>query len=56
MTGAYVRIERDGKWQSIELDQLTNEELELFAISHPEDGWRWAKFLAMFIRDNIKEA
>ena len=23
MTGALVRIERDGRWQNIEIDQLT---------------------------------
>lgn len=53
MTGAYIRIERDGKWQSIEIDQLTDEELESFSKQQPEDGWKWAKFLAGWIRDNI---
>jgi len=57
MTGAYVRIQRDGKWENIEFDQLTDEEMEGFAQSQSGfDGWRWAKFLAKWIRDNIIEA
>lgn len=53
MTGAYVRIKRDGAFQSIEIDQLTDEELDTFANSQPEKGWYWAKFLATWIRNNI---
>ncbi len=56
MTLAYVRIERDGKWQSVEIDQLTDAELEAFADMHVGDGWKWAKYLAKWIRDNIKES
>lgn len=55
MTGAYVRMLRDGKWQNIDFDQLTNEEMDAYIKAHPEDGWNWAKFIAKFIRDNIKE-
>lgn len=54
MTSAFVRIERNGKWESIEFDQLTNTEMDTFASSHPKDGWKWAKFLAQWIRDNIQ--
>jgi len=56
MTGAFVRIKRGGKWRSVEFDQLTDEEIEAFAEQMPEDGWKWAKFFAKWIRDNIKEA
>lgn len=56
MTGAYVRIKRDGKWGSIEFDQLTDQEMGDFAMSQPiEKGWVWAKFFAKWIRDNIQE-
>lgn len=54
MTGAYVRIKRDDEFQSIEFDQLTDEEIFSFAEEMPNDGWKWAKFLAKWIRDNIK--
>lgn len=54
MTGAYVRIERDGKWQAVELDELTDVELEIFFRGEPE-CWKWAKFLAAWIRDNVTE-
>jgi hypothetical protein len=54
MTSAYVRVYRDGKWQPIEIDQLTDAELAAFADTMKEDGWKWAKFLAAWIRDNVK--
>ena len=53
MTGAYVRIKRNGKWESVEIDQMTNKELADFEYNNPDDGWRWAKFLARWIRDNV---
>lgn len=53
MTNAYVRILRDDRWQNIEINQLTDDELEAFADKHPECGWMWAKFLAKWIRDNV---
>lgn len=55
MTGAYVRIQRDGRWQAIEIDQLTDAELDAFAESHPPgSGWNWALFLAKWIREYVK--
>ena len=54
-TGAYVRIDRGGKYQSLEIDELTDEELEQFATIRPDAGWIWAKFLVKWIRDNINE-
>jgi hypothetical protein len=53
MTGAYVRIRRDGEWQNVEFDELTDAEMEAFAERDPESGWKWAKFFARFIRDNV---
>ena len=29
MTGAYLRVKRDGKWENIEVEHLTDEEREL---------------------------
>ncbi len=55
MTGAYLRMKRNGKWENIEIDQLTNEELDDLEKQQPTRGWIWAKFLAMWIRDTIKE-
>ena len=53
MTGAFIRIERGGKWQNIEIDQMTNAELDILATGQPGRGWKWAIFLAKWIRDNI---
>lgn len=56
MTGAYVRIKRGNHWENIEIDQLTDDELDTLAREQPvERGWVWAAFLARWIRDNIKE-
>jgi len=55
MTGAYVRIERSGKWQSVEIEHLTDKELNQFSEQTPGDGWKWAKFLARWIRNNVVE-
>ena len=53
ITGAFVRIKRDGDWQDLEIEQLTDQELEDLAGNRPDMGWKWAKFLAKWIRDNV---
>jgi len=55
MTGAFARILREGRWVNIEIDQFTDEELEDFAKKSPDAGWKWAKLLAAWIRDNVKQ-
>lgn len=54
MTGAYVRFKRDGVWQSLEIDELTEEELIQYASDHPADGWMWAKFLVKWLKEAAK--
>jgi hypothetical protein len=61
MTGYYVRVERDdGKFESLEIDQLTEAEMDRFIKSqlNRDDfgarGWVWVKCLAGWIRDNVK--
>lgn len=64
MTRAFVRVQRAGKWENVEFDQLTDAEMDQFedrCCSRPDErggvdpreGWRWAKFLARWIRDNL---
>jgi hypothetical protein len=56
MTGFFVRVQRDGSWQNLEIDQLTDAEFDEFASSQsPERGWVWAKSLQRFIRDLVEE-
>ncbi len=55
MTRAFVRFERQGKFENVEIDQLTDEELDQLAVLDPDRGWAWAKFLAAWIRDNVQE-
>lgn len=37
----------------MEIEFLTGEEMECFSAQLPNDGWKWAKFLAAWIRDNV---
>ena len=50
MTGAYIRIERDGKWQNIEVENLTVEERkEVFKGREPEELLRWIDMLCQAV-------
>ena len=54
MTGAYVRIYRNGEWQNIEIDQLNESEIDEFMKTM--DTHRlvmWIKFLIKFIKNNV---
>lgn len=54
ITGMFVRIERDGHWINVEINTLTDEELDQFALRQgSERGWVWAKVLARWIRDHV---
>ncbi len=35
MTGAYLRVERDGKWQALEVEYLTDAERETILKDNP---------------------
>lgn len=52
MTGAYVRVERDGKFENIEVEYLTEEELELFfKDKDKEEILNWFYFTLRYIRN-----
>lgn len=52
MTGAYLRVKRDGKWQPIEVEHLTKEERRgVFQGRDFEELMRWMDGLC----DAIKE-
>ncbi len=53
MTGLYVRIYRDGRWQEVEIEYCTAEELLALAQQAPEEGWPWAIALARWIRRHV---
>ncbi len=56
MTKAFVLVRRAGDVKSLEIEQLTDQELDtLVARMSKSDGWRYAKFLAKWIRDNVKK-
>ena len=46
MTGAYLRIQREGKWQNVEIEYLSDEERqELFKESSTEEVLKWLNFM-----------
>ena len=46
MTGAYLRIKREGKWQNVEIEYLSDKERnELFKESSTEDVLKWLNFM-----------
>ncbi len=55
MTGFFVRVCRDGKWQALDIAEMTDAELdEFFATVERMRAIAWAKSLAKWIRDNVK--
>ena len=46
MTGAYLRIQREGKWQNVEIEYLSDaERAELFKDSNSEELLKWLNFM-----------
>ena len=46
MTGAYLRIKREGKWQNVEIEYLSDKEREeLFKEAGPEEVLKWLNFM-----------
>jgi hypothetical protein len=51
MTGAYLRALRNGKWENIEVEHLTEEELkDKFLKRPPEELVNWMSMLCAKIR------
>lgn len=54
MTGAYLRVKRDGKWQAVEVEHLTaSERQEAFKDRSPEELIRWIEMLCTVIREIV---
>ena len=51
MTGAYLRVKRDGKYHNIEVEHLTDDERET-AIGE-EDRIKCLYFLCNFVKDDL---
>ena len=46
MTGAYLRIQREDKWQNVEIEYLSDKEREeLFKEADREDVLKWLNFM-----------
>jgi hypothetical protein len=51
MTGAYLRVERDGEWQNVEVEHLTEDELKAnFLTRTPEELVSWLNMTCAFLR------
>jgi hypothetical protein len=53
-----VRVQRDGRWQAIDLDELTDAELSQ-AIderrSRGDDGWTWVAAILVAMRPHLDD-
>lgn len=51
MTGAYLRVKRGDKWENVEIENLTDEELhEKFATRETQELINWMGMLCAKIR------
>lgn len=50
-TGAYLRVQRDGKWINADIVDLTDE--EIYAVFSPSRASKWIVFLVKWIRENV---
>jgi hypothetical protein len=56
MTGFFVRVERDEHWESVEIDQLSDAEVQRFLAGRTEaELVRWIVGLVGWIRDHVQE-
>lgn len=52
--GLYVRVQRAGKWESIDVLQLTEGELAWYINQHPDTGWAWFAALRKWVLANAQ--
>jgi len=55
VTGLFLRIKRDGKWQAVDVAEMTDDELreEFNKAVTKQHLVRWIVTLAGWIRDNV---
>ena len=52
MTGAYIRVEREGKFLNVEVEYLTDEErIELFTARPPEQLVNWLNLVCNVLEE-----
>lgn len=55
MIGLFVRIPRGGHWVTVDIDELSEPELDAFILSRaPDDGWRWFKAVVKWVQTNVQ--
>lgn len=51
MTGAYLRVRRNDKWENVEVEHMTDDEIrEKFATREPQELINWMIMLCQKIR------
>ena len=53
-TGAYIRVERDRRWQNIDIVDATPDEIDSLSSSRPDMGWKWVHFLVKWIQSHVE--
>jgi len=51
MTGAYLRVKRGDKWETIEVEHLTEEEIKEKFTGKDEECIMWINFLCKQLRE-----
>jgi hypothetical protein len=50
-TGAYLRIQRAGKWVNVDIVEMTED--EILAVFSPDRAAKWIVFLVKWIREHV---
>lgn len=54
-TGIYVRIQRGGRWENLDVCDLTDEELAAWASKmSTEESHKWVRGLVKWIREHVQ--
>jgi len=54
--GYYIRINRDGRWQPVDICELTDAEFDEFFERQEKDALvNWLRCVLTWIKDNVKE-
>ena len=51
ITGAFLKVERDGKWENVEVENLTEEELnDIIGVRSNEEIMNWMHLMCSALR------
>lgn len=57
MTGAFIRLQREGRYVNVDVAEMTDEELKAYFLDGDLEKVKlasWCKFLASWVRDHVR--